>query len=632
MENITIIVPFWNGHKYIERLLSSIPSSLPVIVVDDCSDEPLNLDNSIRMPERGYFSGAVNYGVERCNTDVLILNQDAVLNGTQWIDLIADKRDEYAAIGDGVMRHPAWPHGYIQGTFMFIRRDAWKTVGQFNAKDYPLWGSTCEWQLRACRAGYRALPMDDVPGLVHGKGRRFIDENGVKRRQRFGDSITEAMRRERDKFHAFTRTPPMISVIVPCYNYGRYLHDAVNSLVGGDTCLGVMEGQTFQSFEIIIIDDASTDNSWEIAQSLHNRWKGIRAMRMPHNVGLPVVENHAIKRAFGEYIHILSADDMRESWCLETLLRACQENEHSVSYGDIRILKDGKRGKKLRLPDYDFEKVLHKNPMPAGIMYPKRAWKLVGGYPESMTYGREDWAFNIALGANGWCGVHVGDSGNLYRREGQNRSLLTSNVHKGEIAPTGSQDWRPYFKEQLRELYPTLYRGERPMGCCGGARRTPAALAAGTARATAQADLPGAAGMVVIEYIGVKDSIGTYWGDVTKTPYRFGGKRKRGYIDVRDFDGFMNVAEGRRTVFKEYIAPKAKKKVVPVEIKPEPVEVVPENDANLTSLPGVGESTAEKLQANGFNTIADVAKATIEQLSEFMSKHKAKRLIEAANA
>jgi glycosyltransferase involved in cell wall biosynthesis len=675
MENLTVVIPFWNGFETIGALLESIPDWLPVIVVDDMSDQPLHINREntrvLHLSERGYFSGAVNAGARTCETDILVLNQDARLEGTRWLDLIAEKRQRYAVLGDGVMRHPAWPNGYVQGTFMYIRRNAWEDVGELNQEFYPLWGATCEWQLRACRKEYKALPLETVPGLVHGEGRKFRDAEGTARRQRFGDSIMEAIRRERDKFHLFVRTPPMVSLIVPCYNYGHLLPDAINSLLGGPTCLGEMPGQTFQSFEIIIVDDASTDNSWEVVRSYHDRWKGIRAMRMPENRGLPAVLNHAIGRAWGKYINILSADDMREPWTVEKQLRTCLENPHSVAYGDIQVFKRGKRGKLLKMRrSYDFDFILQKNPMGAGIMFPKVAWEEVGGYPELMRSGREDWAFHIALAAAGWCGVHIDDVSGLYRRDGQNRSLRTSNVHSGEVAPTGSKDWRPFFRQQLRQLYPDYYQGVRPMGCCGGGggRSRGGRRATASVPRSAPASLPGKAGMEVLEYHGQKSGASTYWGDVTKTPYRFGLSRSRGYVDVQDVPGFLNTMEGRKPVFRKYVARKPRPAPKPEPVKPEPVDFGTDSEIeslpteieaqftsdqhptpdelledgrepctgldgdDLTDIKGVGVATAEALVNAGYGTFESLGAEEPEVLADKlgMSSYRAKKIIYGA--
>lgn len=161
MDDLTIVIPFYNGHATLGQLLAALPREVRVIVVDDKSDVPLHLNNVevVRLESKGYFSGAVNAGMEHCKGDALVLNQDATLEGDEWLGWLAQLRERHAVIGEGVFGHPAWPKGYIQGTFMWIRRDAWEKVGPLNARDYPLWGATCEWQLRACRAGYAALPV-----------------------------------------------------------------------------------------------------------------------------------------------------------------------------------------------------------------------------------------------------------------------------------------------------------------------------------------------------------------------------------------------------------------------------------------------------------------------------------------
>src|SRR6185503_20549111 len=107
-----------------------------------------------------------------------------------------------------------WPKGYVQGTFMFMRRDALEKIGGLNAVDYPLWGATAEWQLRACRAGFEALPLDSIPGFEHARGQAP-----------YGSSIKATLEAEPAKRATFIRTPPEISVIIPSYNYGRYLRD-----------------------------------------------------------------------------------------------------------------------------------------------------------------------------------------------------------------------------------------------------------------------------------------------------------------------------------------------------------------------------------------------------------------------
>lgn len=534
---LTVLIPFWNGHQHIDRLLSSLPNNLPVIIIDDHSDEPLQLNKRnvqvIRPEEKGYFTGAVNAGIGACKTDVLILNQDTWLEGTAALDLIMGARKNFALIGERITgEHPAFPgHGYIHGTFMFIRRDAVEQVGLMDAKHFPLWGSTADYQLRVCRAGFRAMPIQHIPGFRHKRGS-----------EKFGSAISEIIRRRPEMRPKLIRTAPLISVVINAYNHGRYLDDAVNSLIGGPTSLGHMRPQTFQGFEIIIVDDGSTDNTPEIGKRLADSWKGIRYMRQ-RNRGSAAAMNRGINAAYGRYIAPLDADDMMRVARLEMMLGTCEANPHHVACDSMILFRDGEY---LKLPDgelrvwnmipYDFETIIHKNTMHKGLMYPKQAWIDAGGYPVAMNRGREDWAFNVALGIKGWCGIATPYGGYLYRREGQNRTLTNT-----------TPVWRAQFQQQLFELFPNIYAGERPMGCCGNNNSSKQVV--GKSASTQM--FTGQEGMALIVYLGGNAGTMSWWGEVTGQRYIFGGSRKRGYVDVRDLPGFLNQWEGGRQLFKQ---------------------------------------------------------------------------------
>jgi glycosyltransferase involved in cell wall biosynthesis len=615
MSKLTAVVPYWNGGEYIGRLLDSLPPRMPVLIVDDHSDEPLQLNREgvtvVRPHNKGFFSGAVNEGMKRIKGDALILNQDVWFDGNDaWMSLIAENQERYAVIGDGVMKHPGWPNGYVQGTFMYIRRDAWEQVGEFNEKMYPLWGSTCEWQLRACRNGFQAKPMANIPGLNHREAK------GV------GPAISEAVRRWPGRRFKFLRTPPAVSVIVPCYNYGNVLPDAINSLLGGDTCLGEWEPQDFQSFEIVIVDDASTDGETrEIVRSYEDHWKGIRVVMLDHNRGTPGALNAGVEASYGRFIHILSADDMRESWCLGKQYRHAHSNPHKAIYGDIQTFKQGMRLKVLKMREYDFDDMLYRNPMPAGIMYYRESWVEAGGYPERMVYGREDWAFNIALGVKGICGHKMpGLSGNLCRREGNNRSVRTM-----------GREWRERWLSQLGSLYPNLYEGERPVGCCGGNRRkTNPNLGRRNPGRMTMAGMPNPLtnreeqGLKLLEYVGGNVGSTNFYGPATGTVYKFGNnpKDKVKYVHVDDAEAMLNLLKHKRALFSVYVAPKPAPKPVDLGIKEE--EIAKVQDAigveieatdralQLAEARGLDLTTVVGSGRGGRITVQDVKNALLE--------------------
>ncbi len=559
MQNLTIVIPYRDESAALLRLLSSMPD-IPTIVIDDNSTvKPSWIDavvnrphlRHIDLPDRRYFSGAVNVGIRACLTDVLVLNQDIWFNDASehWLTEIDRLRREYAVFGHGVTRHPAWPMGYVQGTFMFMRRDAIDAVGPFNVKDFPLWGATSDWQARACRKGFKSLPIGDMAWFEHEE----------RHQSRYGSSITKLVNEQPEQKDWFIRTPPLVSIIIPCYNYGHYLQDCINSIRGGPTSQGVQPGQSFTAWEAIIVDDCSTDDSYQVAQSLADPWQGIRAVRTIRNSGTAEAINTGIRAAYGTYFTICSADDMLAPGYLEALYRVVENNPRLVPYTD-QLIMDG-RGKRVawQMREYDFDSLLVRNHIPPGIMASKQAWREVGGYPRVFGTGREDWAFAVALGRSGYCGVRVPGPLYWYRRQGQNRT------DKNRTA-----EWRATFVRQMKETFPDLYRGEKPMGCCGGSRRR--------SQSQPKARLPGGAvklaapqdHMIKLEYIGQNQGNGSWWGDVTQTHYRFGPNRRIGYVYESDVDDLLSKRIGRRPVFRRYADP------APAEWEPPPA---PEVDA-----------------------------------------------------
>ena len=540
MQNLTLLVPYRNERAALSRLLVSLPDGLPVIAIDDASETPppdgIDGMRVIRLPKRGYFSGAVNAGLAACATDVLVLNQDVWAQGDAWQSELDALRGTYGIIGDGIMRHPAWPRGYVQGTAMFIRRDVINAIGGFNEKDFPLWGATAEYQARTCRKGFMAKPIERLAWFTH-----EAREPGV----RYGKSIAALLEEQPDKKDVFIRTPPLVSIIIPCYNYGHYLKDCINSIRGGETSQGKQPGQTFAAWEAIIVDDCSTDDSYEVALTLADAWQGIRVVKTAHNRGTASAINAGIRASFGKWFTICSADDMLAPTYLETLYRIVEDDPHAMPYTDQLVIRGDKKRVVWQMSEYDFEQLLVRNHVPPGIMTSKVAWQEVGGYPVIFGTGREDWAFAVALGRAGYCGVRVAQPLYWYRRQGQNRTDRNA-------GPT----WRATFVAQMKETFPDLYKGERPMGCCGGGRRPARQMQQAPGRGVQiVAVQPGSAGLTMIEYVGGNIGKGSWWGPVTGIRYEFGGSKRLGYVDDRDLAAMLEYMQGHKLVFKRHVRP-----------------------------------------------------------------------------
>lgn len=506
----SIIIPYYNGQETIERLLETISSDIKVLLVDDKSTVKIPDLSSFKnlqileIPKKGYFTGAVNYGIKNSETDVLILNQDTHFENDLWIKQIESLLEQgYRFFGERIAGdNPKYPKGYVHGTFMYISREVVDRIGLLDAKLFPMWGSTVDYQTRAAREGFKVYPIEKVEGFIH------------KRKEGFGDSFRELLKKEPTRKSEFLLTPPLVSVVIPCYNFSKYLKDAVHSLVGGETSLGTFEQQTFSAFEVIIVDDSSTDNTPQIISELVDEYKNVRSIRLNRTVlergkyaGKPSALNEGIKVAWGKYIVVLDADDMMETDRLRRMFDAIEENPNHIIYDNATLFNGSERGNKWTLSDYDFNKLIQKNLVHASIMFPKEAWKTIGGYPKRFRLGREDWAVNVKFGEHGFCGYRIPDyHGLLYRRHDTNRTLVNT-----------KKEWMLFFQEQMRQEFAHLYRGDRPMACCGRGAKTTVVREEGMKRTVINVAPEGS---TLLIYTGVRTANFHVYGFTTKIPYR----------------------------------------------------------------------------------------------------------------
>ena len=119
--------------------------------------------------------------------------------------------------------------------------------------------------------------------------------------------------------------PPLVSVIIPVYNGSNFLREAINSVVS----------QTYSNFEIIVVDDGSTDDSWKIIQSYGNKIRGIHK----DNGGVASALNCGIRTMNGSYFAWLSHDDLWLPDKIEKQIRFFEENpECQISYTDYYVI------------------------------------------------------------------------------------------------------------------------------------------------------------------------------------------------------------------------------------------------------------------------------------------------------
>lgn len=124
---------------------------------------------------------------------------------------------------------------------------------------------------------------------------------------------------------------PRVSVVIPSYNYARFLGRTIESLLA----------QSFPSWEAIIVDDGSTDDTEKVAADLVNKDPRIVYVRQ-QNSGTSAAKNVGIRHARGDYIVFLDADDLLTANKLAAHVEHFKNNPHvDISYSRFRYFQDG---------------------------------------------------------------------------------------------------------------------------------------------------------------------------------------------------------------------------------------------------------------------------------------------------
>ena len=123
---------------------------------------------------------------------------------------------------------------------------------------------------------------------------------------------------------------PLVSIIMPMYNCDRYIEDSIKSVIE----------QTYLNWELIIVDDLSTDKSYDIAKGFAGRDQRIKLHQMQKNSGAATARNYAIDLANGRYIAFLDSDDIWLPIKLEKQIEFMEEKKRFLSYTSYYVMNE----------------------------------------------------------------------------------------------------------------------------------------------------------------------------------------------------------------------------------------------------------------------------------------------------
>ncbi len=174
----------------------------------------------------------------------------------------------------------------------------------------------------------------------------------------------------------------VVSIITPTYNSAKFIADTIESVVN----------QTYQNWELIIIDDASTDATLNIVKKYLQTQPNIKLLKNETNQGAASTRNRGIESAQGEYIAFLDGDDLWKPYKLELQLAYMQKRNLTVCYSSYDLIDEAGNllGKTVKaLPQLTYNKLLKCNYI--GNLTGMYNAKLLGKIYAPNLRKRQDW-------------------------------------------------------------------------------------------------------------------------------------------------------------------------------------------------------------------------------------------------
>jgi teichuronic acid biosynthesis glycosyltransferase TuaG len=143
------------------------------------------------------------------------------------------------------------------------------------------------------------------------------------------------------------RIPGMVSVIMPAFNCAGFVAESIGSVIA----------QTYRSWELLVVDDASSDNTPLVARSIAAKEPRVRVMSLAENGGVANARNVGMENACGQYLAFLDSDDLWLPKKLEAQTEFMRDHQIGFSFSRYRRIEpDGCVGRVIRIPsrvEYD---------------------------------------------------------------------------------------------------------------------------------------------------------------------------------------------------------------------------------------------------------------------------------------
>ena len=204
----------------------------------------------------------------------------------------------------------------------------------------------------------------------------------------------------------------LVSIITPSYNSEKFISETINSIIN----------QTYTTWELLITDDHSSDNTLGVIESFIRKDDRIRLYTLKSNQGAGAARNHSIKMAKGRYIAFCDSDDQWKINKLELQLNLMKKNNIVLSYSGYDVIAENGNYIRTIYPPkiITFKKILSNNYI--GCLTAIYDSKLIGKQYMPLIRKRQDWVLWITILKK------------IKKTEGINTSLATYRLRSNSIS------------------------------------------------------------------------------------------------------------------------------------------------------------------------------------------------------
>lgn len=194
---------------------------------------------------------------------------------------------------------------------------------------------------------------------------------------------------------------PLVTIICTCFNHGKFVQKSLNSVIN----------QSYKNIELIIVDNASEDNSVEEIENWLKNYTHVKFIKNKSNLGITQSFNRAVKYASGSFLMDLSTDDVLLENCVEDLLKEFSINPNvSLVFGNTNVIDENDNilnsyfflNEDFTIVDKSILNIDYKRILEGGVcicsvsaMFKKEIFDKLGGYDENLDF--EDLDFWIRL-------------------------------------------------------------------------------------------------------------------------------------------------------------------------------------------------------------------------------------------